>query len=74
VRKSRKQASSTSESTRHDTRPTLTVLPGRGRTAAAAVREGVVRRAQGRVASGYYERPGVRKRLVDRLWAEFFGD
>lgn len=73
MRKSRKQANATATSTPRETRPALTVLSGGARTALAAVRDGVVRRAQSRVASGYYERPGVRQRLVDRLWEELFG-
>jgi hypothetical protein len=36
------------------------------------VRGGVVERARTRVASGYYERPNVQRRLVDCLWEEFF--
>ena len=71
MRKSRKQAHSTADPSPREQSPDLRVLPGR---AAASVRDGVVRRAQSRVASGYYERPGVRQRLVDRLWQELFGD
>jgi hypothetical protein len=71
VRKSRKQAHSTADPSLREVPPELQVLPGR---TAASVRDGLVRRAQSRVASGYYERPGVRQRLVDRLWQELFGD
>jgi hypothetical protein len=72
VRKIRKQANATATSTPPEPRSRLRVLTGRAGTAAAAARDGVVRRAQSRVASGYYERPGIRQRLVDRLWEELF--
>jgi hypothetical protein len=38
----------------------------------ALVRERLVRRAQVRVASGFYERPAVREQLVQCLWEELF--
>jgi hypothetical protein len=72
VRKSRKQANSIPDSPPREERPGLRVLTGRARSA-VGVRDGMVRRAQDRVASGYYERPSIRRRLVDRLWEELFG-
>jgi hypothetical protein len=35
-------------------------------------RESLVKRARRRVETGYYERPEIRRRLVDALWDEFY--
>lgn len=61
-------------------RPALSLLQPSGRAhdgvgvemSATRVRDRLVRRAQSRAATGYYERPAVQKRLVDALWEEFF--
>ena len=36
------------------------------------LRDTVVQRARDRVATGYYQRPEVVRRLVDVLWDEFY--
>jgi hypothetical protein len=35
-------------------------------------REAFVKRARQRVDTGYYERPEIKRRLVDALWEEFY--
>lgn len=70
MRKSRRRANSRSASRDTGAGPALQLV--RGSVPREYVREALVRRARSRVAAGYYERAGVRKRLVDCLWAEFF--
>jgi len=37
-----------------------------------APRESLVKRARQRVDTGYYERPEIKRRLIDALWEEFY--
>jgi len=58
-------------------RPKLALIRGGlgatdGRTGGA--RRVLIERARARLARGYYERPGVQRRLVDTLWEELFAE
>jgi hypothetical protein len=61
-------------------RPKLGIIRGGAIDAASepadksGVRRVLIDRARSRLARGYYERPAVRRRLVDALWEELFAE